>query len=214
MLERSNESIVTEFHKLYYAQKEQTWGTTFWLGIPTQKCPLDLWVYQEILYEIMPDLIIESGTADGGSALYIASICDLMNRGSVVTIDIRQSPVQPKHHRIHYLVGSSTSSEIRSQVNALAKDQKTVLVILDSDHHKAHVLAELQIYSQLITPGSYLIVEDTNLNGNPVVSNFGPGPKEAVEEFLKENSQFEVDKRREKFMITASPGGYLKRVAT
>ncbi len=212
MLKSSSELIVDEFHKLYYSQKAQTWGKTLWLGIPTQKCPLDLWIYQEIIYELKPDLIVECGTADGGSALYLASLCDLINCGNVLTIDINQSHLRPRHHRIHFLIGSSTSDEIIVQVKAMAKDKKSILVILDSDHHKDHVIKELQLYSQFVTPGSYLIVEDTNLNGNPVVPSFGPGPKEAVEEFLNENQQFFADINREKFMITANPGGYLKRV--
>ena len=212
MSEQTERSIIDEFHKLYYARKVETWGNTFWLGTPIQKCPLDLWIYQEILNEIKPELIIECGTADGGSALYLASICDLLDHGNVVTIDVNQSNLRPQHNRIRYIVGSSISDEIIAQVREIAKDKQNIFVILDSNHRKEHVLEELHLYSQFVTPGSYLIVEDTNLNGNPVVPKFGPGPKEAVEEFLQENHQFVSDAKCEKFMITASPGGYLKRL--
>lgn len=208
----SDANIIRAFHELYYARKEQTWRNTYWLGVPVQKCPLDLWIYQEIIYETRPELIIECGTANGGSALYLASICDLLGYGGVVTIDITPHVGRPQHPRITYLTGSSISPRMIEYVKKLAAGAKTVMVILDSNHHKDHVLHELKTYSPLVTPGCYLIVEDTNLNGHPVVPDFGPGPWEAVEEFLHQNHDFEVDKSREKFMVTASENGYLKRV--
>jgi cephalosporin hydroxylase len=93
----------------------------------------------------------------------------------------------------------------------LVEGKGTVMVILDSDHQKDHVLSELLLYSPFVTQGSYLIVEDTNLNGSPVAKDFGPGPGEAVKEFLSGNDQFCADRKREKFLISANPGGYLKR---
>jgi cephalosporin hydroxylase len=208
----SDADIIRACHQLYYARKEQTWGNTYWLGVSVQKCPPDLWIYQEIIYETRPDLIIECGTARGGSALYLASICELLGCGQVVTIDVIPQPGRLQHPRITYLTGSSTSSEIIEQVRALAAGATKVMVVLDSDHHKDHVLQEMRIYSSLVSVGCYLIVEDTILNGHPVVPDFGPGPWEAVEEFLRENHDFEIDKRREKFMLTANPNGYLKRI--
>ncbi len=204
--------IIRAFHELYYARKEQTRGNTRWLGVPVQKCPLDLWIYQEIIYETRPDLIIECGTANGGSALYLASIYELLGTGHVVTIDITPHKVRPQHPRITYLTGSSISPEVVKQVKQLAVKAKRIMVILDSDHHKDHVLRELRTYSPLVTPGCYLIVEDTNLNGHPVVPDFGPGPWEAVEEFLRQNHDFEIDQSREKFMVTANKNGYLRRI--
>src|SRR5262245_30996750 len=101
--------VVAEFNKLYYDGYRQggTWYATAWLGVTVWKCPLDLWVYQEIVHEIRPDLIVETGTAFGGSALYLASICDLIGHGHVVTIDIQETPNRPRHERITYLLGSS-----------------------------------------------------------------------------------------------------------
>jgi cephalosporin hydroxylase len=87
------------------------------------------------------------------------------------------------------------------------------MAVLDSNHHKEHVLSELRAYSRIVTVGQYLIVEDTNLNGRPVLPEYGPGPHEAVQEFLAEDRRFEVDRSREKFMMTFNPGGFLKRVA-
>jgi len=178
------------------------------------KCPTDLWVYQEILSKLRPDLIIETGTAYGGSALYLASICDLINHGHVVTIDVKEIPTWPIHNRITYLVGSSVEEKIVAKVSDFAKGASTVLVILDSDHSLSHVAAELKTYAPFVTQGSYLIVEDTIVNGHPVYWGHGPGPMEAAMKFLKENGDFEMDRSLEKFRLTFNPKGFLRRVAS
>lgn len=206
-------NIIDHFHKLYYESDDQTWKNTCWFGIPTEKCPLDLWIYQEIMFETKPDVVIETGTCHGGSALFIASICDLLNKGQIISVDIEQKENRPKHDRIVYLLGSSVSRDIVGRVQDLIRDKGRILVVLDSDHNRNHVLAELRIYSQFVTKGSYLIVEDTNLNGHPVDPEFGPGPMEAVREFLEENKNFVVDESKEKFYLTFNPGGYLKRIS-
>lgn len=207
-------SIVDQFHKLYYDSPMfgKTWGNTFWFGTPIMKCPLDLWIYQEIIFEVKPDIIIECGTAQGGSALFLASMCDLMNNGKVITIDIEDKEGRPKHKRITYLLGSSTSKEIVEKIKSLVGNDDKIMVILDSDHSKQHVLNELKIHSKFITKGSYLIVEDTNINGHPVYPDFGPGPMEAVDEFLKKNKDFVADKTKEKLYLTFNPNGYLKKI--
>lgn len=206
--------VVDQFHKLYYNSQtfHESWGNTFWLGTPTQKCPLDTWIYQEIIFEVKPDVIIECGTKYGGSALFLASICDLLNHGEVITIDIEDKKNKPQHKRIKYLLGSSTSKEIVEQVKKLTNGKNKILVILDSDHSKNHVLKELKIYSKSVTKDSYIIVEDTNINGHPVYPDFGPGPMEAVKEFLIEDKNFIVDKSKEKFYLTFNPSGYLKKI--
>jgi len=204
-------SLVDQFHWLYYGRREQTWGNTFWLGHRVLKCPLDLWCYQEILHDVRPELIIETGTYQGGSALFLASICDLLGQGKVLTIDVDRREDRPRHPRITYLTGSSTSNAILRQVRRRAKGTSRVLVILDSGHAREHVLAELHEYAPLVTPGSYLVVEDTNLNGHPVESDHGPGSAEAVAEFLEQNDAFIRDERREKFLLTFNPGGYLEK---
>jgi cephalosporin hydroxylase len=204
-------SLVDQFHRLYYGHREQTWGNTFWLGHRVLKCPLDLWCYQEILYDVRPELIIETGTYQGGSALFLASICDLLGQGKVLTIDVDRREDRPRHPRITYLTGSSTSSAILRQVRQRAKCTPRVLVILDSGHAKNHVLSEMDVYAPLVTPGSYLVVEDTNLNGHPVESDHGPGPAEAVAEFLERNDAFVRDESREKFLLTFNPRGFLEK---
>ena len=209
----TKQKIIDRFHSLYYDSHilGKTWSHTTFLGTPIQKNPLDLFVYQEILYDVKPDLIIETGTAYGGGAIYLASLCDLMKRGHIVTIDIINVRRSPKHKRIKYLLGSSTDKKIVEQVKNISKGKK-VLVILDSDHTKEHVLKELDVYRKLVSRGSYIIVEDSNVNGNPVYKEHGPGPMEAVKEFLKTHKGFRVDKSKEKFYFTFNPGGYLKKV--
>ncbi|HEX8920969.1 MAG TPA: CmcI family methyltransferase [Pyrinomonadaceae bacterium] len=211
---RAEQRIVRQFHKLYYYARERTWkDNTFWLNVPTAKCPLDLWIYQEIICETKPDVIIEAGTAHGGSALFLSSICDSVHRGRIITIDIRELPDRPQHQRIKNLVGSSVSEGIVEEVKSQIKPDDRVMVILDSDHSAEHVLSELQIYSRMVTIGNYLIVEDTNANGHPVLPLWGAGPMEAVEQFISTRSDFVVDRQREKFFMTFNPNGYLRRVS-
>lgn len=208
------DDIVNRFHKLYYDSNKfgGSWGNTFWLGVRTVKCPLDLWIYQELIFDSRPDFIIETGTADGGSALFLASMCDLVGNGKVITIDVEAKESRPRHDRITYLLGSSTADEIVDQVRKTVNYNKRVMVVLDSDHSKDHVLKELRIYSPLVSRGSYIIVEDTNINGHPIYPEYGPGPMEAVDEFLKDNTNFFVDKEKEKFFLTFNPNGFLRRV--
>ncbi len=201
--------ISDQFHQLYY--DSLTWLNTFWMGVPIQKCPLDLWIYQEMIFELRPDVIVESGTADGGSAYYLASLCDLVQNGRILTIDITPK-TRPQHPRITYLTGSSVSPEIYNNVRNSIKPHERVMVILDSDHSFGHVLNELRIYALLVTAGSYMVLEDTNINGHPVYPNFGPGPMEALQQFLAENKGFTVDKSREKFFMTFFPNGFLKKL--
>lgn len=189
----------------------ETWQDTRWMGVPTAKCPLDLWIYQEILAETRPQLVVETGTYRGGSALFLAQMCDLLGQGSVLTIDLEAQPDLPRHPRIRYLQGSSVADAVVEEVSRAARDAGTCLVILDSDHSRQHVARELSCYAPLVSPSSYLIVEDTNVNGHPVRPDFGPGPAEAVAEFLASNPGFSRDRRREKLLLTFNPGGYLRR---
>ncbi|MBG9588632.1 CmcI family methyltransferase [Cytobacillus firmus] len=203
--------IIQSFHKHYY--DSFIWKDTSWLGIKSQKCPLDLWTIQEIIFETKPDWIIECGTNAGGSSLFYATICDSIRKGNVITIDINDlGKAKPKHPRITYLIGSSTSSEIENKIREKIKTEHSVMVILDSDHSKKNVLNELKIYQSFVTKNNYLIVEDTNINGNPVFPEFGEGPMEALEEFLSKNDKFIIDRNREKFFLTFNPKGYLKKL--
>jgi cephalosporin hydroxylase len=203
-------SITEQFHEQYY--ESGVWRNTYWLGVETFKCPLDLWVYQEILFELRPRYVVETGTAAGGSALFLASLCDLLGGGEVLTVDIEERADRPAHPRIKYLRGSSVDEQLVSKIKDAVEGAGPVMVILDSDHGREHVLAELRAYGELVTEGSYLIVEDTNVNGHPVFQLHGPGPMEAVEQFLRETDRFAADREREKFFITFNPKGYLRKL--
>ncbi len=208
-------NIIDEFHKLYYYSSCMggTWKDTKWLGIPIQKNPLDCWIYQELLYSIRPDIIIETGTKVGGSTLFFASICDLIDNGRIITIDIDRVENLPIHERITYLQGNSTDDYIIDFINNRIKNKK-VLVILDSDHSKEHVLKELKIYSKMVSVDSYLIVEDSNISGFPVHGIEGQGPLEAIFEFMNSDNNigFKIDKTMEKFYFSFNPYGFLRRV--
>ena len=159
-----------------------------------------------------PDVVVESGTWRGGSALYLAMILDQIGHGRVITIDSQAQPDRPEHPRLRYLEGSSTDAAVVTQVrNSVGAGR--AMVILDSDHRADHVYAELVAYSPLVQAGDYLVVEDTNVNGHPAYSDFGPGPMEAVDRFLAENSAFAIDERCERFLMTLNPRGYLRRTS-
>lgn len=162
-------------------------------------------MYQEIIFEAKPDIIIETGTYKGGTSLFLANICDLTGKGRVITVDIEKHEV-PKHDRITYLIGDSKSKEIEDKVKGLIRPNDVVMAILDSAHDRGHVLQEMRMYGKMVTEGSYLIVEDTNLKG-------GSQALHAVHDFLLENKDFVIDKSREKFLLTFNPEGWLRKVA-
>ena len=205
----ARQGVIDAFHQAYY--ETEVFNDTYWMGVAVQKTPNDLWTFQEIINDVQPDVLIEAGTYMGGSAYYFASLMDLMDHGQVVTVDIVEQESWIEHPRIHYIVGSSTSSEVLEQVKGFINEGDTVMVTLDSDHSRDPVLDELRLYSELVTPGSYLVVEDTQFNGHPVQPNWGPGPMEALEAFLAENDGFEVDAARQKFLFTFNPSGYLRK---
>lgn len=208
---RATRRIVRRFHRLFFHQKFRTWANTKFLGVPVAKNPLDLWVYQEIIFELRPDVIVETGTAHGGSAFYMATLCDLVGRGRVVSVDIAPTAPLPRHERITFVTASSVDAAAFARVKESIRPGEVVMVVLDSNHRREHVLEELRLYGELVTPGSYLIVEDTNVNGHPVFWAHGPGPMEAVEEFLRTNRKFFIDETREKYFFTFNPRGYLRK---
>ena len=211
-LGKADLKVIEDFHKLYFKLLEKKSGLQLsWLGHQTGKVPGDLWLYQELLTLHKPDLIIETGTHWGGSALFLATICSLLNHGKVLSIDLYHKDPLPTHERISYLQGSSVSPEISDKVAKIVGKNKKVLVILDSDHTKEHVQKELEIYSKFIRKGDLLIVEDTFLGGHPSHPEYGEGPTEAIENFLQRNDEFYIDRSYEKFLFTLNYNGFLKR---
>ena len=207
--------LINEFHNLW--RQECLNDQLQFLGVKTCKSPMDLWVYQEIIHEVKPQLIVECGTYEGGSTLFFASMMELNEiDGAVLSIDIQSRDNRPQHPRISYLTANSITDGYE-EAKALAQYHSPCLVILDSNHHKAHVLRELNLYSNLVSVGSYLIVEDSDLNGHPTKGmsywNLGlEGPHEALVEFLETHDNFVIDKSREKFLITVCKDGFLQRV--
>ena len=195
-----------------------------WLGRPIIQFPQDMIAMQEIIWQVKPDLIIETGIAHGGSLIFYASMLELLgNNGQVlgIDIDIREHnrveiEKHPMYKRITMIEGSSIDENVVQNVRDFAKDKKRVLVALDSMHTHDHVLKELELYSPLVTKGSYIVVFDTIIEDMP--NNFFPdrpwgkgnNPKTAVWEFMKSNDRFEIDKKIEnKLLITVAPDGYL-----
>ena len=203
-------AAIARAHDAFY--ESDAWTRATWLGAQALKNPLDLWVYQEIVVETRPELIVETGTYRGGSALFLASVCDLVGMGEVVSIDVEPARDDyPVHPRITYLAGrSSTDPGVVAEVAERAAG-RPILVVLDSDHSQAHVEAELEAYAPLVPVGCYLIAEDSNIG--LIRKDLMPGPLQAVESFLARTDDFEIDREREKFLITFNPSGYLRRVA-
>ncbi|MBI9113156.1 cephalosporin hydroxylase family protein [Maridesulfovibrio ferrireducens] len=196
-----------------------------WMGLPIIQYPQDIVAMQELIWDIKPDLIIETGIARGGSLIFYASLMKMMDiDGEVLGIDIdirehnrKAIEFHPMAKYITMIQGSSITDEVMHQVHTLAKGKKSVMVVLDSNHTHEHVLSELRAYAPLVTIGSYLVVFDTVVEDLPdeLWDNrpWGKGnnPKTAVWEFLKETDRFEIDTSiHNKLQITVAPDGYLR----
>jgi cephalosporin hydroxylase len=180
--------------------------------------PNDVWITQEIICDVKPDVIVEAGTYMGGSAALRAMVLQQVNpNGRVITIDIKDYvPSEARdlpivRGKVDFLLGSSTDPKIVDEIRRHTEGKK-VLVILDSDHSENHVLDEMNAYGPMVTRDSYMIVQDTNINGHPVLPDCGPGPWEALDEYLPKNEQFQPAKSRERLMFTMHPRGYLRRI--
>ena len=197
-----------------------------WLGLPIIQYPQDIIAMQEIIWEVKPDLIIETGIARGGSLVFYASMLELLGRGMVLGVDVdirahnrKAIENHPMAKRITMYEGSSVEESMAARVRKYAKDYNTVLVALDSNHTHAHVLRELDLYAPMVTKGSYCVVFDTVIEDMPARlfpdRPWGPGnnPKTAVLEYLKTTDRFVVDRDiPNKLLITVAPDGYLKCV--
>ncbi len=206
------ESDASRYFRWFYDQG--VWKRMHYRGVRILKVPSDLWNYQEIFAEHRVEWVIETGTRHGGSALYFADLLQLNGApGRVISIDLDEDANTVKAHpRIDFLLGDSASQAMAQRVRGILPGQRgTLFAILDSDHAKSHVLRELEAFLPLLRKGDYLVVEDTCVNGHPVRPEFGPGPYEALEEFLRKHpDQFVHDHAREaKFGFTAAPNGYL-----
>ncbi len=185
-----------------------------WLGRPIWQNVTDAWLIQEAIVHDEVDFVIECGTNRGGSAFYMASIFDLLGRGSVLTIDVEKL-ADFEHPRIEFLIGSSTDPTIVSTVRdrVVHAQPKHVLVVLDSDHSQAHVEREMRLYAEFLKVGEYMHVQDGCTDELAMFRHARPGPLRAVERFVARDDRFVVDEERSRrYLVSHSPKGWLRRV--
>jgi len=172
---------------------------------------MDLWLYQQLIYQVKPQVIVELGTFCGGSAYYLADMLELIHghdsNAVVVTVDIQAPESPPQHDRIHYLTGSTVDAGIVKKVKAICKaNPGPVMVLADSDHTAKHVREELEQYHDLVTLGSYFIVEDT-------VTEYPDGPMDAVNDFLPTHTNFRADLECHQYILSFNYCGFLQRIS-
>lgn len=206
-----------------YAQYKLTHDIT-WMGVPIIQLPEDILMMQELIWKIRPDVIVECGIAHGGSILFYASLLELIGKGQVIGIDIEIRQYNkiaikshPMSHRITMLEGSSVSEKVVNTVKEMVKGAGKVMVILDSNHSKSHVKRELELYSEIVTPGSYLVAMDGAQayvwdipNGKPEWKE--DNPLVAIREFIRKNKQFEIDPYYNRLKVTSNPKGFLRKL--
>lgn len=205
------------------AQYKLMYETT-WLGIPIIQLPEDIVIMQELIWKIRPDVIIECGLAHGGSALFYASLLDLIGRGFVIGIDVEirqynRISIQnhPMSHRVRMIEGSSVSHETIGMVKDAVKGAGKIMVVLDSNHSREHVTKELDLYRDFVTPGSYMIAMD---GAQAYVWDIPRGKSEwkednpliAIEQFIQRNNDFVIDERCNRLMVSSNPKGYLRKL--
>lgn len=206
--------VVRLFHMLcYYGPTgEPIWETTTWMGAKCQKLPFDAWLFQEIIHRTRPQVILETGIRWGGSTLFMANLLDLIGEGQIMSVDVtleNVAEVTRKHPRVTLFEGSSTDETIVAKMADACRGKRT-MVVLDSDHSAKHVLREMELYGPLVTPGCYMIVEDTNVNGHPVIPGFGPGPMEALQQYLASHaSEWKYNPTDDRLLLTFHPRGFL-----
>ena len=179
-------------------------------GIPTLRNPIDYWIYQELLWSIQPDVIIELGNRLGGGLVFFADFCDRIDHGKVIGVDIRDRQL---HHRViseRITTIKGTAIDSFDQVKAMIDREDRVIVFEDSSHTFKNTLAVLELYSTLLRVGDYIVVEDGICNHG--LEGPQPGPYEAIEAFMAGNEYFEIDRKLESFLITWNPKGYIRRI--
>ena len=204
------EELRTAFVEAYW--HAMPWKQSTWLGRPIANAPTDLLVYQELLTEVKPDFVVETGTRNGGRALFLATLCDVLGRGHVVSVGDAHSAGLPEHERITYVQHPPFEAAAFASVRAITGDAPAALVVLGSNSGAPRLLQEFDGYAPLVPVGSYVVVENTILNGRPVWPGYGPGPAEAVKRILGAHPEFVQDSSWEKHGLTFNTGGFLRRV--
>jgi cephalosporin hydroxylase len=188
------------------------WTSTTWLGRRITTAPTDLLAYQEAIASVRPDWVVETGTGDGGRALFLASICELVGHGQVLSVGAVHGPDLPQHPRLRYHTGAPHDRETGAAVRGIVGEAGRALVVLGSLADRPTTHSEFELYAPLVPVGSYVVVADTIVNGHPVWPAFGPGPLEAVKQVLTRHGEFVQDPAMEKYSLSFNRGGYLRRV--
>ncbi len=207
MLEDDLDLSIREWIERY--QKTISSSSITYKGVPIWKNVLDLWIYQEIVHETQPEIVVEIGCKFGGSAMWLADLMQTVGSGDVLTIDLLARPADLPSD-IRFYQGDSTSPEIVERITTECAGKRT-MIIADSNHSAEHVLEELRLYSPLVQVGGYFVVEDGIVDVMDW-KRFTPGPVIGVNRFLAENDRFVIDRSREKFGVTYNPGSFLKRI--
>ena len=210
--ERCNRSLAEWYH---HFQRDVVFDRISWMGVKALKNPMDCWVYQQLLAEVRPRVVVELGSAYGGSTLFLLHMLDLLGDGVVVSVDRERAGFAVRHPRLRRVDGDLADPAVIDQVYALCAGNGPVLVVHDADHDRDAVLRDLRNYAPLVTVGSWFIVEDGIVDVLPDLPRVPAelvGPFAAVVAFLDGNPEFEIDHAAEACAITYNPGGFLRRV--
>jgi cephalosporin hydroxylase len=202
----------SEFVEAYW--NTLSWKDVSWLGRPVGRPPTDLFIYQEMLSEARPDWVVDTGTGNGGRAFFLATICELLGHGKVVSVGkAPKDGERPTHPRLVHIAGEPTSAEVAAEVHQLVGSPGNAMLVLGSRTDRRRTVLEFDTYADLVPTGSFVVVEDTMVNGNPVWPEFGPGPAEGVRAIMQTtDGHFVVEPAFERFGLTFNPAGFLKRV--
>jgi cephalosporin hydroxylase len=190
--------------------RSEEWHRTPWLGKSTHRPPTDLFAYQELIWRLRPEWIVETRTGTAGRSQFLASICDLVGSGQVLSIDAYPVGERPEHARITYLDGDPGAPAVGARAREITGEEPGALVILGGGS-SAQVVGAFHNYWPLVPVGGYLVVEDTILEGNPVWPEFGAGPRSAMHRIMDEG-RFAPDYSMERYALTFNLGGWLKRI--
>jgi len=202
------EQLQAQFIEAFW--RSLVWRETTWLGARVERAPTDLVAYQELIAGVRPDWIVEIAGEAGAQTGFLASICDLVGHGRVVTVRPGETGDVPDHARVSVVTGEPAAKETVQQVKALVGDGNALVTLAQGP--LKDVTTAFRAYAPLVGVGSYVVVEGTIVNGHPVLPGFGPGPSEAIQMILKNRQDFARDHAPERFALTFNPGGFLKRV--
>jgi cephalosporin hydroxylase len=208
-------SLNTPVRKLLELMHERKLTVTSYFGVQVLKNPLDMWVYQEMIFDQKPAVLVEIGNWQGGSALAFAHWFDLLGKGRVICVDVDHSLIQPvvwEHPRISFVTGDAAAVLPQVAASLVGEERNNVMVIEDSSHEMAQTLGVLRAYAPLTPIGRHFVVED-GICRHGIDMGPTPGPMEACEAFVAEDPRFEIDRSLENWLLTWNPKGFLRRVA-